>query len=205
MNNTAVEIVGVVALVILNAFFVVAEFAIVKVRDTRIAELKATGSRRATVADHIVNHLDAYLSATQLGVTVASMGLGWLGAEASKGLFGTAMNPVLAAALAFVIVTFITIIFGELVPKSVAIRKAERAALWVALPSAVVLLGHPTPHLAHIHIRGGCSPSVPHPARLGARLGAFGGGAAHDPGGQPRGGPHRRGRADPHAQSSDLR
>ena len=134
MNTTAAEIIGVALLVIVNAFFVVAEFAIVKVRDTRIAELKALGSRRAAVADHIVNHLDAYLSATQLGVTVASMGLGWLGAEAFSDVFGLAMNPVVAAILAFVLVTFITIIFGELVPKSVAIRKAERSTLLVALP-----------------------------------------------------------------------
>lgn len=134
MNVTAAKIVGVFLLVILNGFFVVAEFAIVKVRDTRIAELKAMGSRRASVADHIVNHLDAYLAATQLGVTVASMGLGWLGAEAFSDVFGLALNPVVAAVLAFVLVTFLTIIFGELVPKSVAIRKAERASLLVALP-----------------------------------------------------------------------
>jgi CBS domain containing-hemolysin-like protein len=134
MNVTAAKITGVVLLVILNAFFVVAEFAIVKVRDTRIAELKAMGSRRAAVADHIVNHLDAYLSATQLGVTVASMGLGWLGASAFSEVFDVAMNPFAAAVVAFVLVTFITIIFGELVPKSVAIRKAERATLLIALP-----------------------------------------------------------------------
>jgi CBS domain containing-hemolysin-like protein len=134
MNVIAAKIIGVVLLVILNAFFVVAEFAIVKVRDTRIAELKAMGSRRAAVADHIVNHLDAYLSATQLGVTVASMGLGWLGASAFSEVFDVAMNPFAAAAVAFVLVTFITIIFGELVPKSVAIRKAERATLIVAIP-----------------------------------------------------------------------
>jgi CBS domain containing-hemolysin-like protein len=134
MNVIAAKITGVVLLVILNAFFVVAEFAIVKVRDTRIAELKAAGSRRAAVADHIVNHLDAYLSATQLGVTVASMGLGWLGASAFSEVFDVAMNPFAAAAVAFVLVTFITIIFGELVPKSVAIRKAERATLLIALP-----------------------------------------------------------------------
>jgi CBS domain containing-hemolysin-like protein len=134
MNTTAVEIVGVVLLILVNAFFVVAEFAIVKVRDTRVAELAALGSRRAAVADHIVNHLDAYLSATQLGVTVASMGLGWLGAEAFSDVFDVAMNPLAAAAVAFVLVTFLTIIFGELVPKSVAIRKAERSALFVAIP-----------------------------------------------------------------------
>ncbi len=86
------------------------------------------------VADHIVNHLDAYLSATQLGVTVASLGLGWLGASAFTDIFGLAINQTAAAILAFVFVTFITIIFGELVPKSVAIRKAEGATLFVALP-----------------------------------------------------------------------
>ncbi len=134
MSTTAIEIIGVALLVLVNAFFVISEFAIVKVRDTRIAELAVMGSRRARVADHIVNHLDAYLSATQLGVTVASLGLGWLGAAAFSDVFGLAMNPTVAAIVAFVFVTFITIIFGELVPKSVAIRKAERSTLIVALP-----------------------------------------------------------------------
>lgn len=134
MNTTALEIVGVVLLVLVNAFFVVSEFAIVKVRDTRVAELAAGGSRRAKVADHIVNHLDAYLSATQLGVTVASLGLGWLGASAFTRVFDVVINRTAAAVVAFVFVTFITIIFGELVPKSLAIRKAERSALLVALP-----------------------------------------------------------------------
>ncbi|MBN1321176.1 MAG: HlyC/CorC family transporter [Thermoleophilia bacterium] len=135
MNTTALQIVGVILLVLVNAFFVLAEFAIVKVRDTRMAELAAVGSRRARVANHIVNHLDAYLSATQLGVTVASMGLGWLGAEAFRTVFGyTGMPSWVAAVIAFVFVTFLTIIFGELVPKSVAIRKAERSSLLVALP-----------------------------------------------------------------------
>jgi CBS domain containing-hemolysin-like protein len=134
MSTTTLQIIGVFLLVLVNAFFVLAEFAIVKVRDTRIAELTAAGSRRARVASHIVSHLDAYLSATQLGVTVASMGLGWLGAEAFSNVFGLALNPVAAAAVAFIFVTFITIIFGELVPKSVAIRKAERSALIISVP-----------------------------------------------------------------------
>ncbi len=134
MSTTAIEIVGVVLLVLVNAFFVISEFAIVKVRDTRVAELAATGSRRARVADHIVNHLDAYLSATQLGVTVASLGLGWLGASAFTDIFDVAVSRTAAAIIAFVFVTFITIIFGELVPKSLAIRKAERSTLIVALP-----------------------------------------------------------------------
>jgi CBS domain containing-hemolysin-like protein len=134
MSSTAFKIVGVVLLVLVNAFFVVAEFAIVKVRDTRVAELAAMGSRRARVADHIVKHLDSYLPATQLGVTVASLALGWLGASAFTEVFHLAMNRTLAAVVGFVFVTFVTIIFGELVPKSVAIRKAEQSALSVALP-----------------------------------------------------------------------
>lgn len=134
MSTTAIEIIGVALLVVVNAFFVISEFAIVKVRDTRVAELAAMGSRRARVADHIVNHLDAYLSATQLGVTVASLGLGWLGASAFTDIFDVALSRTAAAILAFVFVTFVTIIFGELVPKSVAIRKAERSTLIVALP-----------------------------------------------------------------------
>ena len=128
------EIIGTFLLVLVNAFFVLAEFAIVKVRDTRVAELAANGKRTARVLHHITGNLDAYLSATQLGVTVASLGLGWLGASAFSELFGRAINPAAAAIIAFVFVTFITIILGELVPKSFAIRRAEASSLVVALP-----------------------------------------------------------------------
>jgi CBS domain containing-hemolysin-like protein len=135
MSATAFEIVGVFVLIVVNAFFVIAEFAIVKVRETRIAELAGEGSRRARVADHIVTHLTAYLSATQLGVTAASLGLGWLGAVAFSNLFDSVnVNPTISAILAFVIITFVTIIFGELVPKSLAIRKAEDSTLAISLP-----------------------------------------------------------------------
>jgi CBS domain containing-hemolysin-like protein len=134
MSNTIFEVVGVILLVLVNAFFVVSEFAIVKIRDTRVAELAALGSRRARVAQHIVDHLEAYLSATQLGVTAASLGLGWLGASVFTDIFGLAINRAAAAVIAFVFITFLTIIFGELVPKSLAIRKAERSTLAIALP-----------------------------------------------------------------------
>lgn len=134
MNTLAYEIIGTIFLVVVNAFFVLAEFAIVKVRATRVVELAAEGRRGARVADHIVHHLDAYLSGTQLGVTAASLGLGWLGASAFEKLFDKAINHTFAAILAFVFMTFITIIFGELVPKSFAIRKAEEATLVVATP-----------------------------------------------------------------------
>ena len=134
MSHTAFEIVGVVLLIVVNAFFVIAEFAIVKVRDTRIAELAAEGSRRAKVADHILKNLAAYLSATQLGVTAASLGLGWLGAVAFSDLFRLAVSPALAAVIGFILITFITAVFGELVPKSVAIRKADQSTLAIAIP-----------------------------------------------------------------------
>jgi CBS domain containing-hemolysin-like protein len=134
MSRTAFEILGVVVLIIVNAFFVIAEFAIVKVRDTRIAELAAEGSRRAKVADHILKNLAAYLSATQLGVTAASLGLGWLGAVAFGDLFELAVSPGWAAVIAFALITFITIIFGELVPKSLAIRKADQSTLGISIP-----------------------------------------------------------------------
>lgn len=155
MNTLAYEIIGTILLVFVNAFFVMAEFAIVKVRDTRIAELAAEGNRSARVADHIVNHLDAYLSATQLGVTVASLGLGWLGAGAFTRLFDLALNRTAAAIIAFVFVTFITIIFGELVPKSFAIRKAEGATLVVALPLRwFYLITRPLTWLMYISTKG---------------------------------------------------
>jgi CBS domain containing-hemolysin-like protein len=86
------------------------------------------------VAQHIIRNLAAYLSATQLGVTAASLGLGWLGAVAFSDLFGYALSPTVAAIVAFIFITFITIIFGELVPKSLAIRKAEGSTLAIAVP-----------------------------------------------------------------------
>ena len=137
-GRAAIEIIGVIVLVIVNAFFVIAEFSIVKVRDTRIAELASEGKRSARVADHIVNHLDAYLSATQLGVTAASLALGWLGAPAFSRIIGGS-NPsgttrTISAIVAFIIITYLTSVFGELAPKSIAIRKAEGSAMAIALP-----------------------------------------------------------------------
>ena len=137
-GRAAIEIIGVIVLVIVNAFFVIAEFSIVKVRDTRIAELASEGKRSARVADHIVNHLDAYLSATQLGVTAASLALGWLGAPAFSRIIGGS-NPsgttrTISAIVAFIIITYLTSVFGELAPKSIAIRKAEDSAMAIALP-----------------------------------------------------------------------
>lgn len=134
MSSLVYQIIGTVVLVFVNAFFVLAEFAIVKVHDTSVAEMAANGSKRARILQSILNHLDAYLSVTQLGVTAASMGLGWLGASTFAQLFGLALNRAAAAIVAFIVVTFITVVLGELVPKSFAIRKAEASSLLVSMP-----------------------------------------------------------------------
>ncbi len=131
-------------LVLANGFFVAAEFALVKVRPTQIDPHVAAGERRGRVARHMVRHLDAYLSATQLGITLASLALGWIGSPAFAWIvepvvtFFAGDNPALvhsvAATFAFLVITILHIVLGELAPKSLAIRKPEPTALWVALP-----------------------------------------------------------------------
>ncbi|MGH9363497.1 MAG: hemolysin family protein [Thermoanaerobaculia bacterium] len=131
-------------LVLLNGFFVAAEFALVKVRPTQIDPHVLAGDRRGKVARHMVRHLDAYLSATQLGITLASLALGWIGQPAFVWIVEPAVtffagdNPALvhsvALTLAFLVITVLHIVLGELAPKSIAIRKPEPTALNVALP-----------------------------------------------------------------------
>lgn len=131
-------------LVFCNAFFVVSEFSIVKIRRTKLEELAHSGNKRAKIALHINEHLNTYLSATQLGVTLASLGLGWLGepavARLLEDLFGGlfADNHVLLHSLsfgiAFTFITLLHVVLGELVPKSMAIQDTERYAMLVAVP-----------------------------------------------------------------------
>jgi CBS domain containing-hemolysin-like protein len=132
-------------LVFFNGFFVAAEFAIVKVRVSQLEVKVKEGNRIAILSKHIVSHLDGYLAATQLGITLASLGLGWIGEPVvSKiilnvmDLFGIAINPVLAhniaLPVAFVIITILHIVFGELAPKSLAIQRSEGTALFVTYP-----------------------------------------------------------------------
>ena len=138
-----IKIFAALLLVLLNGFFVLAEFSLVKVRRTRLAELSEGGSRRARVALHVTTNLDAYLSACQLGITLASLGLGWLGEPAiatlltplfeRMGLSGVYTHTI-SYIIAFSIITFLHIVFGELVPKSMAIRNAERSSLITAQP-----------------------------------------------------------------------
>lgn len=134
-----------ILLVLLNGFFVAAEFAIVKVRYSQIQLKAQSGNRLAKTAQHIIDHLDTYLSATQLGITLASLGLGWMGEpivarliSAFLSVIGVNLEPetlhAIALPTAFVLITMMHIIFGELAPKSIAIRSPESAALITAYP-----------------------------------------------------------------------
>jgi CBS domain containing-hemolysin-like protein len=131
-------------LVALNAFFVLAEFAIIKVRATRVDELAREGSLKARWTRRVLQRLDSNLSATQVGITMASLGLGWVGEPALAHLLEAPLagagdiSPVLAHTLAvafsFLAITFVHVVFGELAPKSIAIRRPEQMALASAGP-----------------------------------------------------------------------
>jgi len=145
MDNPVLGSLITLVLVLANAFFVAAEFAIVKVRSSQVELRAQTGSKTAKMAQHLVSHLDAYLSATQLGITLASLGLGWIGEPivarlilSVMGLFGFTLDPSLAHNIAlpaaFVLITFLHIVFGELAPKSLAIQHPEPTTFAVAFP-----------------------------------------------------------------------
>ncbi len=133
-----------ILLVFLNGFFVAAEFALVKVRPTQLDPWVSQGVRRAKMARHMVRHLDAYLSATQLGITLASLALGWIGEPAFSWLLrplvlaipGATETMVHSVSItsAFVLISVLHIVLGELAPKSLAIRKPEATSLWVSFP-----------------------------------------------------------------------
>ena len=127
--------------VLANGFFVAAEFAIVKVRSTQITELAEQGSARAKMAKKLIRHLDAYLSATQLGITLASLALGWIGEPAFHHLIqplftrfhvSEATAKSISATVAFIIISILHIVLGELAPKSLAIQKPVGTTLWTA-------------------------------------------------------------------------
>ena len=139
-----VDIVITILLVLLNGFFVAAEFAIVKVRLSQI-QVRAENSMLARVAESVVTHLDSYLAATQLGITLASLGLGWIGEPVVgaiilkiMALAGMEPDPELAHSIslpiAFATITVLHIVFGELAPKSLAIRFPTQTTMWVSWP-----------------------------------------------------------------------
>src|SRR6202163_2955015 len=142
------RIILVVLLVAANAFFVAAEFAMVSVRDTRIQQLIEQRRIGARTVRKIQQRLDEFLPAVQFGVTLASLGLGWVGENTLAAILMPWMEGIpyahfyahgLAAALAFIIITYSLIILGELVPKSLALERAERVALAVAGPMDVFI------------------------------------------------------------------
>ncbi len=131
-------------LVTLNGFFVAAEFALVKIRGSQLEALAAEGNRRAVTGQHVLSHLDAYLSACQLGITLASLGLGWVGepflaemlqpAFALVGIQSPAIVTSISFVIAFSLITFLHIVLGEQAPKILAIRKALPSTLFVSGP-----------------------------------------------------------------------
>ena len=134
----------VLILIFFNAFFVVSEFAIVKIRRTKLEEMIHAGNKRAQIALKITEHLDSYLSAIQLGITLASLGLGWIGEPAVAHLFEDLFGGVfkenqillhsVSIAVAFGLITLLHVVLGELIPKSLAIQKTETFVLIIAYP-----------------------------------------------------------------------
>ena len=143
----AFEIIVIIALVMANGFFVAAEFALVKVRASQLQPLAKTGGWRVGFALRATKNLGAMLSATQLGVTLASLGLGWVGEPylahrltpvlSRLGIHDPHVVSSIAFAGAFTVITFVHIIFGELGPKAVAIQRAMPVSLWASAPLTI--------------------------------------------------------------------
>jgi len=142
------KLLAVIFLVLANGFFVAAEFSLVSVRRTRIAELLAQGEPGATWVQKAIENPDRVIAATQLGITLASLGLGWMGEPALSHL----LNPVvelfpaamqsgvshsISAGIAFAIITFLHVVVGELAPKSIALQNPERTSMIVARPTVL--------------------------------------------------------------------
>src|SRR5471030_2941426 len=133
-------------LIAANAFFVATEFAFVKIRESQLKAMRVKGKKdwRLALALRITKHLDRYLSATQLGITLTSLGLGWVGEPyvaqviegplAEMGIVSHAAVVSIAYGLAFAGITFLEIVFGELVPKYFSIRRPKLVALWMSIP-----------------------------------------------------------------------
>src|ERR671926_889626 len=128
------EIVAVAALILLNAFFVAAEYGLVTSRRTRIEELGHEGNRRAKRVLDLVADPPRFIAAMQLGVTLTSLGIGALGEHALTKAFDPVMATAIAVAIAYLLLTFFHVVIGELVPKGVALGHSEGTALAVAAP-----------------------------------------------------------------------
>jgi CBS domain containing-hemolysin-like protein len=139
---TVLYVVGVFLLVLANGFFVASEFSLVGVRRSRIDTLAAQGNRRAKRLAKLLDNLNAYISATQLGITMASLALGWVGEPVFAHLLEAPLNGIvsdvtlhtISFATAFTVITFLHIVLGELAPKTFALERTERVALAISLP-----------------------------------------------------------------------
>ena len=148
--DVGISVLAVLALVLANGFFVAAEFAIISVRKTRIDQLLAEGSRMARPVRRALENPDQFIAATQLGITMASLGLGWIGEPALATLLAPlliglpapiseATSHTLAIAIAFTTITALHIVLGELAPKTVALQYPEQVSLIVAKPTELFL------------------------------------------------------------------
>jgi len=140
MPSSVYFILIVIFLVAANGFFVASEFALVAVRRSRVIALKESGNQRASILLELLDNLNSYISATQLGITMASLALGWVGEPAIarlleiplRGLVSTTMLHAISFAMAFTIITFLHIVLGELAPKTLALERAEKVAMAIA-------------------------------------------------------------------------
>jgi CBS domain containing-hemolysin-like protein len=145
--DSVLGLLAVFALVFMNGFFVAAEFAFVGARKTRIAQLASEGNQGAVAAQDAIQHLDSYIAATQLGITLASLALGWIGEPAVAHLLEALLHGVLPESVAetashtisvivgFSLVTMLHIVLGELAPKSIALQRPEQTSVVVARPT----------------------------------------------------------------------
>src|SRR5215207_7505762 len=143
--SSTLGLAAVFVLVLANGFFVATEFAIVAVRRSRLEQLVQEGRTSAVAAKNVVAHLDTYIAATQFGITLASLALGWIGEPALAHLleppltalvggFAPAAAHGTAIAVAFALITGLHIVLGELAPKGLALQRPEATSIWVARP-----------------------------------------------------------------------
>src|SRR6266545_4407662 len=148
--STVWRVLGLLALVFANGFFVAAEFSIVTVRKTRIDQLIAEGHRGARAVRRAVSAPDRYIAATQLGITMASLGLGWMAEPAIASLIEPAFaflpaqlavttTHSISVAIAFLIITALELVFGELTPKWIALERSEATAMWLVRPLEIFM------------------------------------------------------------------
>jgi putative hemolysin len=144
----SVKLIAVAALILANGFFVAAEFGLVSVRRTRIDQLIAEGKEAAKVVRHAIDDPDRFIAATQLGITIASLGLGWIGEETIASLVLPLLHALpsnliapaahtIASTIAFSTITFLHVVLGELAPKSIALQYPEETAFFVAKPTVL--------------------------------------------------------------------